>query len=219
MTVSLARPRADELRWWRVLFPLVRALALFLLPVRVEGLERVPRAGAYLLVSNHLSWVDPPWLEFVLRRPIRYLGKRELFAMPIIGWVLLQSGVFPLDREGADRGALRRALSFLGAGEVVGIFPEGHRSRTGGMLRARPGVGFIARRSGALIVPVAIRGSERARVGRFWSRDVTIHFGAPFRVTELTGDNEQALTDAVMRRIAVLLPPARRGVYREEGDA
>lgn len=212
-TASLARPRADELRWWRLLFPLARALAFFLVPVRVAGREHLPPSGPYLLVSNHLSWIDPPWLEFVVGRPIRYLGKRELFSVPIIGWILLQSGVFPIDRESADRGALRRALSFLESGEVVGIFPEGHRSRTGGLLRARPGVAFLARRSGARIVPVAFDGSDRVRMGRFWRRDVTIRFGAPFAVGELGGGDEQAQTDAMMRRIAALLPTERRGAY------
>ncbi len=212
-TASFARPRADELLLWRVLFPLVRGLGFFLVPVRVEGREHLPRSGSYLLVSNHLSWIDPPWLEFVVGRPIRYLGKRELFRVPVLGWLLLQSGVFPIDRDSADRGALRRALSFLANGEVVGIFPEGHRSRTGSLLRARPGVVFIARRSGALIVPVAFDGSDRARLGRFWRRDVTIRFGAPFRTVDVAAADERALTDAVMRRIAALLPSERRGPY------
>jgi 1-acyl-sn-glycerol-3-phosphate acyltransferase len=210
---SLARPRAGELLLWRLLFPLVRRLGLFLVPVRVEGGEHLPRSGGYLLVSNHLSWIDPPWLEFVIARPIRYLAKRELFAVPVVGWLLLQSGVVPIERDTADHGALRRALSFLASGEVVGIFPEGHRSRTGALLRGRAGVAFIARRSGALVVPVGFDGSDRAGFGRFWDRKVTIRFGEPFRAPDLAAADEPALTDAIMRRIAVLLPAERRGPY------
>lgn len=210
----LARPRADELVLWRILFPFVRALGLFLVPVRVEGYPLLPRSGAYLLVSNHVSWIDPPWLEFVIGRPIRYLAKRELFAAPLVGWLLTQSGILPIERDSADRGALRRALQFLASGEVVGIFPEAHRSG-GVLLRARPGVGLIARRSGALVVPAACEGTEVARVGRFWRRDVTIRFGEPFRAADLEAPDEQALTDAIMRRIAALLPAERRGPYGE----
>ncbi len=187
----------------------MRALALFLAPVRVEGLARLP-AGGYLLVSNHLSWIDPPWIEFVIRRPIRYMAKRELFSVPVLGWFLRQAGVFPIERESADRRALARALAFLAAGEVVGIFPEGHRSREGGLIEAHPGVGFLARKSGALVVPVGVSGSRDARLGRFWRRDVAIRFGEPFHPDDA---DERTMTEAIMRRIAALLPERQRGVY------
>jgi 1-acyl-sn-glycerol-3-phosphate acyltransferase len=164
-------------------------------------------------VSNHVSWVDPPWLEFVVARPIRYLAKRELFSVPVFGWLITQAGVFALERDSADRAALRRALAFLAQGEVVGIFPEGHRSRGRGLLRARPGVGLLARRSGVPVIPVAFEGTEVARLGRFWRRDVTLHFGTPFFASDLGHADEQALTDEIMRRIAAMLPPSLRGVY------
>jgi 1-acyl-sn-glycerol-3-phosphate acyltransferase len=213
MRAAAARPSADELVLWRLVFPILRALGLFLVPVRVEGRENLPRSGPYLLVSNHVSWIDPPWLELVVARPLRYLAKRELFAVPLLGWILLQAGVFPLERHTADHGALRKALAFLGAGEIVGIFPEGHRSRNGVLLRARPGVAFIARRSGAPIVPVAFTGTEVARLGRFWRHDVTVRFGPPFHARDLGAEGEQALADAIMGRIAAMLPPERRGAY------
>ncbi len=209
---SRREPPASSLRVWHALFWLARALALFLLPAQVEGREQLPRGG-YMLVSNHIAWVDPPWIEFVVSRPIRYMGKRELFEVFVLGWLLRQIGVFPLTRDSADRRALTTALDFLGSGEVVGIFPEGHRSDTGALIRAHPGVGFLARRSGALVVPVAVSGSRAARIGKFWRRDVTIRFGRPFGVAEVDAADEQAVADAIMRRIAELLPPAQRGVY------
>lgn len=203
---------SEALPLWRIFFPAVRALGLFLLPVRVEGGVHVPQGG-YLLVSNHLSWIDPAWIEFVIRRPIRFMAKRELFQIPILGWALLNCGVFPIERHSADRRAISRALAFLAGGEVVGIFPEGHRSRAGPLIQASPGVGFLARRSGAAIVPVGISGSREARLGKFWRRDVTIRFGEPFRAADLDSDDERALADAIMRRIAALLPEGQRGVY------
>ena len=210
---AAARPRASELWLWKILFPLTRALALFLVRVRVEGRANLPRTGAYLLVSNHVSWIDPPWLEFVVGRPIRYLAKRELFSVPIFGWLIAQAGVFALERDSPDRAALRKALAFLADGEIVGIFPEGHRSTTRGLLRARPGVALIARRSGVPVIPVAFEGTDVAKLGRFWRRDVTLHIGAPFHASDLAGEDEQALTDDIMRRIAAMLPPERRGAY------
>lgn len=214
MTVA---PPASELRWWPLLFPIGRTLGLFLLPVRVEGREHLPRAGGYMLVANHIAWIDPPWIEFVVDRPVRYMAKRELFQIFVLGWLLRAVGVFPIVRESADRRALATALDFLARGEVVGIFPEGHRSDDGTLIRGHPGVGFIARKSGALIVPVGISGSRDARLGRFWRRDATIRFGRPFRAADLDGDaDEQALADAIMRRIAALLTAEQRGVYREE---
>ena len=205
---------SERLPLWQVFFPSVRALALFLLPVRLEGREHLP-LGGYLLVSNHMSWIDPPWIEFVIERPIRFMAKRELFRIPVLGWMLRECGVFPIERHSADRRAIARALAFLASGEVVGIFPEGHRSRTGGLIRAHPGVAFLARRSGAAIVPVGISGSRGARLGKFWRRDVTIRFGEPFSAAELNAADEQAVADAIMRRIAALLSRPQRGVYGE----
>lgn len=205
---------SDALPVWHALFPPIRALALFLLPARIEGEERVP-SGGFILVANHASWIDPPWIEFVLNRPIRYMAKRELFEIPILGWLLRQAGCFPVVRRGADRRAVVRALQLVQAGQVLGLFPEGHRSDTGSLIRAHPGVGFIARRSGAPILPVGVLGSRMARLGRFWRRDLTIRIGEPFTAADIGDLDEQGLADAIMRRIAALLPAEQRGVYSE----
>jgi 1-acyl-sn-glycerol-3-phosphate acyltransferase len=213
--VSEPRREADRLLLWHTLFPLVRAIGLFLIPTEVDGLARLPKGG-FILVANHASWIDPPWIEFVVNRPIRYMAKRELFEVPVLGWLLRQIGCFPVVREGADRRAVVHAMRVLDAGHVLGLFPEGHRSPTGALIRAHPGVGFIARRSAAVIVPVGVVSSRAARLGRFWRRDLTIRFGEPFRASELDVDrDEQRLADEIMRRIAALLPPEQHGVYSE----
>lgn len=205
-----------DLPWWPVLFPIGRTLGLFLLPVRLEGREHLPRAGGYMLVSNHLSWIDPPWIEFVVNRPVRYMAKRELFELFVLGGLLRAVGVFPITRASADRRALATALELLARGEILGIFPEGHRSDDGTLIRAHPGVAFLARKSAALIVPAGISGSRAARLGRFWRRDVTIRFGPPFPAADLGEEaDEQQIADAIMRRIAALLPPEQRGAYAQ----
>jgi 1-acyl-sn-glycerol-3-phosphate acyltransferase len=103
----------------------------------------------------------------------------------------------------------------LGAGLVLGFFPEGHRSETGALIRARPGVALVAKRAAVPIVPVAIIGTKRARVGVFWRRDVTFRIGEPFAASELADLDDQAAADEIMRRIAKLLPADMRGIYSE----
>ena len=194
------------------------ALASFLAPWRLEGGEYVPRSGGYILVANHINWKDPPWIEFALRRAIRYMGKRELFETPIIGFLLRAIGAFPVRRGEADRGALQMALAVVAAGQPLGFFVEGHRSESGQLIRGRPGVAYVAQRSGATIIPLAVSGTRRARLGAFWRRDIVMRVGEPFRANDLgvATEDPQAVTDAIMRRVAALLPPEQRGVYRGE---
>ena len=201
---------------WRIGFPPVRALAAFLAPWRLEGAENIPRTGAYILVANHINWKDPPWIEFALGRAIRYMGKRELFETPIIGFLLRGIGAFPVRRGEADRGALRMALNVIAAGQPLGFFAEGHRSESGQLIRGHPGVAYVALRTNAPLIPLAVSGTRRARLGAFWRRDIVIRVGESFRASELgVGlEDPQALTDAIMHRVAALMPPEQRGVYR-----
>ena len=202
---------------WRLLYPPIRALALFLAPVRVVGAERIPRDGGFILISNHISWMDPPWIEFALGRAIRFMAKQELFQIPILGFLLRAIGCFPVRRGEADREAMATALRVVSAGLPVGFFPEGHRSPDAALLPAHPGIVLLARRSAALLVPLAIVGSNRAKLGRFWRRDITLQVGEPFRLADLpeaTSRERGAAAGAVMRRIAAMLPAEMRGVYR-----
>jgi 1-acyl-sn-glycerol-3-phosphate acyltransferase len=209
----------ERLWLWRVGFPPVRALATTLVPMRVEGREHVPVRGPYILVSNHISWYDPPAIEFALRAPIRFMGKRELFAVPVIGFVLRAIGSFPVRRGESDRRALETALRVLEAGQPLGYFPEGTRSRDGILHRAKPGIAFLARRSGAPLVPIGVTGTPEMRIRVPPRSDVVVRVGPPVTIDDLGGRSldDQALADAIMRRIAALLPSHMRSVYGEDG--
>jgi 1-acyl-sn-glycerol-3-phosphate acyltransferase len=144
------------------------------------------------------------------------MGKRELFQTPVIGFLLRGIGAFPVRRGEADRAALRMALAVVAAGQPLGFFVEGHRSESGQLIRGHPGAAYVAQRSNAPIVPLAVSGTRRARLGAFWRRDILLRVGAPFRANDLgvATEDPQAVTDAIMRRIAALMPPEQRGVYR-----
>ena len=203
----------ERLWLWRAGFPPVRALALLLAPTRIEGLATVPREGPYIVVANHVSWMDPPWIAFALNTAVRYMAKDEIFRIPLLGGLLRAIGCFPIRRGGADRRALVTALRVLAAGQPLGFFPEGHRSESGALIRAHPGIGMLAVRSGVPLVPIGVIGTDRARLGAFWRRDITVRIGLPFRAGELGIRGDQEVADAIMGRVATLLPPPMRGVY------
>lgn len=206
----------ERLWLWRLGFPLVRWVATTLLPVSVEGRENLPRSGGYILVANHVTGYDPFWIEFAVRERIRYMTKVEILGYPFIGGVIRGIGNFPVRRGESDRRALETALRVLEAGQPLGFFPEGTRSRVGRLRRAKPGIAFLAKRSGAPLVPVGIIGSARARLRIPPRHDMHVKVGTPFTLADLSeGPNadDQAIADAVMRRIAELLPHEMRGEY------
>jgi 1-acyl-sn-glycerol-3-phosphate acyltransferase len=216
-----------ELR--RVVRALLLAVLRPALRLEIEGLEHVPAAGPLLVVANHLHNADPVLLTIAFPRPIHFMTKKEVFAVPVVKWIARWNGAFPVDRGKADRGAIRHAEAVLAQGIAVGIFPEGTRSVTGGLGRAFPGVGLIALRSGVPVVAAAITGTERlpfngakGRIGE--GRDATapnrrgvrIRFGRPFvlpREHEGRRLSAEAATERIMAELAALLPAAYRGEY------
>jgi 1-acyl-sn-glycerol-3-phosphate acyltransferase len=196
--------------------------------VTFEGaLDELPREGPLIIAANHASNLDVPiigaWLIPRLGRRIHWLGKKELFDWPIIGWVAANGGVHPVDRGAADIEAFRLAQRILDQGHVLFVFPEGTRSRDGRLQEARDGIALLALRTGAPVVPVAISGSNGV-----WPKGqklphpggrVTVRVGRAFRpADELPAGTDRATakrltTSLIMGRIADLLPPALRGAY------
>lgn len=192
--------------------------------LRIDPQTGFPEEGPLLVVCNHLSNIDPFLFGGWAPGALYCITKRELFSNPVASWVMGGCNCFPVDRGTADRQALRTALDVLARGGRLLIFLEGTRSAMPGMRHAEAGVGFLARRSGAAVLPVAIWGTETALGrGRRLPRRVPIRmrYGPVFHLPERApGErrDDQAVADLIGRRIAELLPPAYRGVYASEED-
>lgn len=205
MTPEPARERRGPL--WTVARAVVEAYFRGLLAARRFGLENVPRSGPVIVAANHVSVLDGPLAALVIddvRRPF-FMGKQELFRIPVLGAVLKGIGAIPLDRSRGDVGALRKAEERLAAGGCLLLFPEGTRSRTGRLGRPKLGVAYLAQRTGACVVPARVFGTA----GRPRRGAVAVAFGRPMRFSaggpELKADYRR-FADDVMTEISKLEP-------------
>ena len=207
-----------------------RALARCVTRVHVEGdASAIPRSGPVILAANHISNADAviigAWLTPRLGRRIHWLGKKEMFEWPLVGWMARNGGVVPVDRGGADVEAFRLAGRVLEAGHVLMVFPEGTRSPTGELQVPKDGLAMLALRSGATIVPIGVSNTDRVWPrGRFLprpGRHATMRIGAPFRLEDILPEGldrkaqKAEATGLIMRRIAALLDERHRGAYAD----
>jgi 1-acyl-sn-glycerol-3-phosphate acyltransferase len=194
-------------------------------PGRVVGLENVPREGPYLVVANHCSNLDPPFLGWAVGhrtgRVVHFMAKDEMRRWPVVGWLAKSAGAFFVRRGEADRAAQRMALEVLQAGRPLAIFPEGTRSPDGNLGEGRLGPAMLAMRTDVPVLPVGITGTESIFPGKSrWPHRTPITFtvGETFRLPHSDGIDRAALregTDRIMRGIAAVLPPDRRGRWGE----
>jgi len=136
-------------------------LSKVFLRAEVIGRENIPPKGRVIFASNHRSYADPPLLGFMIRRPLHSVAKSELFRNPLFGRVLRNVHAFPVNRSGIDREMLRWAMSILEAERALLLFPEGTRSMSDELLPPRPGIGFLAEKGGAPVIPTYIHNSWR----------------------------------------------------------
>ena len=127
---------------------------------QVQGQDNLPTEGGFLIVSNHTSYWDPVAVGCAINPKVYYMAKAELFRIPVFRNLLTNFGAFPVNREKADRQAIRTALKLLEEGKVVGIFPEGTRSHSGELLQPHLGAAMLAVKAQAPVVPIAVLGSK-----------------------------------------------------------
>lgn len=179
---------------------------------RAYDTHHVPADGPCILAPNHFSFLDHFFLAVYLRRKVHFMAKSQLFKLPL--WPFFNyGGVFPVRRGHGDDQAFETARTILERGDVVVMYLEGGRSRTGELGTPRPGVGRLALETGVPVVPVALVGSEKARN---WKRlrfpKVSVRFGAPVRFDAIEGptrDQSQHASEQVFERIRGLWAQAR----------
>ena len=166
----------------------------------VKGKHNVPKKGGFILAVNHKSNLDPPMAAACCPRKLRFMAKEELFRNKLFGWFIKSLGAFPISRGRGDIGAIKGAFAILKGGDVMLIFPQGHRMQEGERGNAQNGVAMIAHKMEVPVVPLCISG-EYKFLGK-----MTATFGEPIEFTEfygqkLDGQKLQELAEGVLDKI------------------
>ena len=196
--------------WYLLGYSLSKAIAKIFFNYRVIGAENMIEEGPCIIAANHCSYLDPPLVGVASKRAIHYLARKSLLDVPILGPILPELNVIPVDQKNADRSALMGIIRVIRGGGAALIFPEGTRSREGNLQPAQPGIGMIVAKTGAPVVPVRVFGSFEAfprerRIARCVT--VTVAVGRPLHFSpegDSGRDAYQKIGDSIMDAVACL---------------
>ncbi len=177
----------------------------------VDGLENVPAQGGFILASNHVSNWDVFAMQLALPRTIFFMGKAELFRFAPLAALLRDFGAFPVYRGEKDAWALQHAREVVDAGQALGMFPEGHRSKGKGLLPAKTGTARLAIEANCPILPMAVSGSDE--VLRHFPHRTRVRVSFLPLLYARPGETPEDLTGRLMYTLAAALPPDLRGAY------
>lgn len=211
----------SRFRQW--LLKALRWIARLVANLEVEGAENLPDKGAYLVTTNHISILDTPFLMMSTdRKDIVPMVANKYQNTPIVSWFLNKVGVIWINREGYDFQAFHQATDFLKSDGLLGIAPEGTRSKTGNLQEGKPGSALLALKANVPVVPAAVLGAVEVKksVLRFRKTNVKVIFGRPYSLVQPEdGQSQKDVLDQnlteIMCQIAALLPEERRGFYRD----
>ena len=168
-------------KFYRVIYTLFVWPVRAIFPIKVVNPENIPTEGGCLVCANHTSMLDVLILSAGLKRQIRYMAKKEVMTVPVLGKFLSALGAYPVDRGGADVGSIKQTISFLESGEMVGIFPQGtrHLGVNPATTPIKGGVGMITWHTKATVLPVCIV-TKHNRVRPFCRTQLIVGKPIPF---------------------------------------
>ena len=188
-----------------IVFPIFR----FIFRGNLEGIENIPKTDSFIIVSNHGSLLDPPFLGHALGLKVSFMAKAELFLIPILSQIILACGAYPVQRGITDRNSIKKAIERLDDQSVVGIFIDGTRQKDGRVNNPKKGAALIAAKTKKVLLPVAIINSHRLMRFKFCIplfRKVTIKIGNPIAYPISTSKNDLNLvTNQMKERINNLI--------------
>lgn len=189
--------------FYKVCRVIVRFVMLFVFRLNFVGQENLPAEGGVIVAFNHKSNFDPVMAGLSCKRKLRFMAKEELFKNPLFGALIKALGAFPVRRGKGDIGAIKSSLKILGEGNVMLMFPEGHRIKDGRKVKAKPGVALIAQRAQVPVVPVCISGEYK------WMHKITVTYGKLISLEEYYGqkleqEKIQQIADNVLDEIRAL---------------
>jgi len=200
---------------------LIRVGTSILCKIDKSDFCKVPRKGPLIIVTNHIGSLEVPLLFVHLQpRKLTGLAKVETWDNKFMGWLFDLWGAIPVRRGDADMDAIHKSIQVLKAGGILGVAPEGTRSRDGKLLQAQPGVVLLAQRTGAPILPLAHWGGEQFshNLRKFKRTEFHVRVGRPFildtRGEKVTGEIRQKIADEIMGQVAALMPDQYHGEYR-----
>jgi 1-acyl-sn-glycerol-3-phosphate acyltransferase len=211
----------------KILLAICRLLLNIPFSWKVEGRENIPLTGPLILITNHVHLLDPFFLLFSSPRWINFMAKEELFRSPFLRPWLRWAGSVSISRRGKvsdKQKMLRSSRDVLGNGLILGMFPEGGRSRDGKLRKGKPGSAVIASKTNVPILPIGIAGTDKIKgISWLWKRPhIVINIGKPFKLppndSKMSKSQMQLLTTQLMKEIAALLPLEYQGDYKKHGD-
>jgi len=172
--------------------------------VRIKGMENVPKEGGLILCANHIGRLDMFFIAYKIKRLVHFMAKAELYKYPIIKWFLNNVGAFPVKRGTGDIGAAKTVYKLLKNGEMIGIMPEGTRTKGKEQVKPKSGAAMFALSAGVPILPVGISGTYK-----FFSV-VNVNIGKPFKLTYEGGrkpsqEDLAAISEEMMKKIYALV--------------
>ena len=196
--------KKEDRSFYKIAVPFIKALANAQFRLKIVGSENIPKEkGRLILACNHISFADPAVLISCFPYSIHFIAKSELFENPVIAFFMSNLNAFPVRRGLSDRDAIKYACDILGKDKILGIFPEGRRVRSAVPEKAKRGVAFIARRTGADVLPVCLYLDPREEVLR---PRITVRFGSVLKNDELFADGKSLgeVSDCIMDNIEKL---------------